>query len=174
MALFVLWLGSPDPESPLIPRFLSYSVISGLDHSWSLLTVYWLSLCPPRMRAKSLQSCPTLCNPMTLARQAPLSMGILQARILEWVARPPPGDLPNPGIEPRSPTFQADSLPSKPTGRPMNTGVGSLQGLFLHCRRILHQLSYPGSPLSHLGSPVYNFTTSTYPFICSWTFSYSG
>ena len=34
------------------------------------------------------QSCPTLCNPMTIAHQALLSMGILQARILEWVAMP--------------------------------------------------------------------------------------
>ena len=32
------------------------------------------------------QSCPTHCDPMDVARQAPLSMGILQARILEWVA----------------------------------------------------------------------------------------
>ena len=34
------------------------------------------------------QSCPTLCNPWTVARQAPLSMGILQERILDWVAMP--------------------------------------------------------------------------------------
>ena len=39
--------------------------------------------------------------------QAPLSMGILQARILEWVVMPSPGDLPNPGIEPRPPALQA-------------------------------------------------------------------
>ena len=39
---------------------------------------------------------------------------------------PFPGDLPNPGIEPRSPTLQADSLPAEPQGRPKNTGVGSL------------------------------------------------
>jgi len=38
---------------------------------------------------------------------------------------PPPGDLPNPGIKPRSLTLQADSLPSEPLGKPMNTGVGS-------------------------------------------------
>ena len=36
--------------------------------------------------------------------------GILQAIILEWVAIPSPGDLPDPGIEPRSPALQADSL----------------------------------------------------------------
>ena len=45
-------------------------------------------------------------------------MEILQARILEWVAMPSSGDLPNPGIEPRSPTLQADSLLSEPPGRP--------------------------------------------------------
>ena len=38
--------------------------------------------------AKLLQLCPALCDLMDIARQAPLSMGILQARILEWVAVP--------------------------------------------------------------------------------------
>ena len=53
--------------------------------------------------------------PWTVTLQAPLSRGILQARRLEWVAMPsPPGDLPNPGIKPRSSTLQADSLPSEP------------------------------------------------------------
>ena len=42
--------------------------------------------------------------------------GILQARILEWVAIPFPGHLPDPGVEPRSPALQADSLPSQPPG----------------------------------------------------------
>ena len=62
------------------------------------------------------------------------TFGILQARVLEWVAFPSPGDLPNPGIKPRSPTLQEDSLPSEPPGNPENTGVGSLfllQGIFL-------------------------------------------
>ena len=44
-------------------------------------------------------------RPCGLAR---LPMGILQARILEWVAIPPPGDLPNSGIQPRSPALPAD------------------------------------------------------------------
>ena len=44
-----------------------------------------------------------------------------------WSGRPfpSPGDLPNTGIEPRSPTLQADSLPAEPPGKPKNTGVGS-------------------------------------------------
>ena len=57
-------------------------------------------------------------TPWTIALQAPLSMGILQAKILEWVASPPPGDLPNPGIKPRSPAVQADSSLSEPPGKP--------------------------------------------------------
>ena len=46
---------------------------------------------------------------------------------------PPSGDLPNPGIEPRFPALQVDSLPSEPPGKPKNTGVGSLslQGILL-------------------------------------------
>ena len=52
--------------------------------------------------------------------------GILQSRMLEWVAFPPPGNLPNPGIEPRSPALQVDSLPAEPQGKPKNTGVASL------------------------------------------------
>ena len=74
--------------------------------------------------------------------------GSLQARILEWVAVPSPGDLTNPGIEPRSPTLQAYSSPAEPQGKSHNTGVGRLsllQGIFptqewnrglLQCRRI--------------------------------------
>ena len=42
--------------------------------------------------------------------------GILQARILEWVA------FPNPGMEPRSPTLQVDSLPAEPQGWPFGGG----------------------------------------------------
>ena len=47
----------------------------------------------------------TLCDPMDYTAH-----GILQARILEWVALPSPGDLPDPGIKPGSPALQVDSL----------------------------------------------------------------
>ena len=50
---------------------------------------------------KSLQLCPTLCDPMDGSPPGSSVHGILQARILEWIALPsPPGDLPDPGIEP--------------------------------------------------------------------------
>ena len=51
---------------------------------------------------------------------------------LGFAAQRQPGDLPNPGMEPRSPALQGDSLPAEPQGKPKNTGVGSLslQGIF--------------------------------------------
>ena len=54
-----------------------------------------------------------------VAHQALLSTGILLPRILqwEWVLCPPLGDLPSPGIKPRSPTLQVDSLLSEPPGK---------------------------------------------------------
>ena len=55
--------------------------------------------------------------PWTVARQAPLSMGILQVRILEGLLCSPPGDPPNPGIELSPVALQADSLLSEPPGK---------------------------------------------------------
>ena len=76
--------------------------------------------------AQSLSHVQLFATPQTVTHQALLSVGILQARILERLPCPSPGDLPNPGFEPRSPTLQADSLPSEPPGKPKNTGAGSL------------------------------------------------
>ena len=55
--------------------------------------------------------------------------GILQARILEWVAISFSGDLPHPGIEPESPVLQADSLQSFPTREALGTSAVPLQTL---------------------------------------------
>ena len=105
------------------------------------------------VKVEVTQPCPNLCDPIDYTVH-----GILQARILEWVGFPfSPGDLPNPGVKPRSPALRVDSLPAKPQGKPKNTGVGSRslrQRIFLtqesnhgplHCRQILYQLSYQGS-----------------------------
>ena len=66
------------------------------------------------MHAKSLQLCPTLCDPIDYSLPGFSVHGILQARILKWVAIPFPVELPDPGIEPCSPELQGDSLPSEP------------------------------------------------------------
>ena len=88
--------------------------------------------------------------------------GILQARILEWLAFP----FSRGSSQPRSLTLQVDSLPAESQGKPKSTGVGSLsllQWIFpaqelnwglLHCRQILYQLSYQES-LSRLKSHTF-------------------
>ena len=62
------------------------------------------------------KSCPTLVTPWTIACQAPLSMGFSRQEYWSGLPFPSPGDLPNPGIEPRSPALQADSLPTELPG----------------------------------------------------------
>ena len=70
------------------------------------------------MCVKVTQSCPTLCNPMDCSLLQSSVHKILQARIY-WsgLPFPSPGRLPDPGIEPRSPALQANSLPSEPLGK---------------------------------------------------------
>ena len=53
----------------------------------------------------------------TIARQAPLSMGFSRQENWSGFPCPPPGDLPDPGIEPRSPALQVDALTSEPPGK---------------------------------------------------------
>ena len=69
-----------------------------------------------KVRVKVAQSCLTLCDPLDYTVH-----GMLQVRILEWVAFPFSRDLPNPGIESRSPALQADSLPAELPGKPFKT-----------------------------------------------------
>ena len=63
---------------------------------------------------KSLSHVQLFANPWTVAYQAPLSMGFSRPECWSGLPFPSPGDLPNPGIEPRSPSLQADALLSEP------------------------------------------------------------
>ena len=129
----------------------------------------------PRGRHKvPTQLCLTLCNPVDCSPPGSSVHGISQARMLEWVAIPPPGDLPNPGINTgiksesltfptlanrfftTSATWEAQGLHSPRNSPGQNTGVGSrspLQRIFPtqrwnpsvpHCGRSLYQLSHQG------------------------------
>ena len=81
------------------------------------------------MKVLVAQSWVTLCDPMDCSPLGSTIHRILQAGILEWVAMPfsrgssrprdSPGDLPDPRVEPRSPTWQADSLQSEAPGKPV-------------------------------------------------------
>ena len=57
-------------------------------------------------------------TPWTVARQAPRSVGFPRQEYWSGLPFPSPGGLPDPGIKPRSPALQADSLPSEPPGKP--------------------------------------------------------
>ena len=57
----------------------------------------------------------------TVARQAPLSMGSSRQKYWSGLPFPSPGDLPDPGIEPRSPSLHTDSLLSVPPGKPLES-----------------------------------------------------
>ena len=71
-----------------------------------------------KVKAKSLSRVHLLVNPGTAAHQAPPSMGFSRQEYWSGMPFPSPGDVPNPGIEPRSPTLQADALPSEHPGKP--------------------------------------------------------
>ena len=104
-------------------------------------------------KVKVAQSCPTLCNPVDCSpwNSPGRNTEVGSCSLLQVI-------FPTQGLNPGLPTLQADSSPAEPPGKPKNTGVGSLsllqwifptqewnQGL-LHCRWILYQLSYQGSP----------------------------
>ena len=135
----------------LLHRFISWPVII-------LFCLCTLAISHPTAvhslweKVKVTQLCLTLCNPMIYTVH-----GILQARILEWVA------FPRGSFQPRDPT-QISHITGRffirwATGKPENARVGSLsllqqifltqelnQGL-LHCRQILYHLSHQGSPV---------------------------
>ena len=98
--MLAIWSLVPLPF--LKPAWTSGS--SRFMYSWSLawrILSITLLVCADAA-AKSLQSCPTLCSPIDGSPPGSPVPGILQARTLEWVACPPPGDLPDPGIQPIS------------------------------------------------------------------------
>ena len=73
-----------------------------------------------------IQLCPTLCDPMHCSLPGSSVHGILQEEF------PPPGDLPSPGIEPRSPALQADSLPPEPPGKLLLTYNMPYKNIYAH------------------------------------------
>ena len=82
------------------------------QHGWTLRVWKW------KWKCQSLSRVQLFVTPWTVARQAPLSVGFSRQEHWSGLPCPPPRDLPNPGIEPRSTALQADSLPSEPPGRP--------------------------------------------------------
>ena len=79
-----------------------------------------MKIVPTSCRKKEWLRCVQLfVTPWTIACQAPLSMEFYRKEYWSGLPIPSPKDFPNPGIEPRSPALQADSLPSEPPEKPL-------------------------------------------------------
>jgi len=93
-------------------------------------------------------------TPWTAAGQAPLSMEFSMHEHWSGLPCPPPGDLPNPGIKPRSPALQADSLPTEPPGKPKSkewvAWWAAVYGVAQSWTRLKRLSSSSGSSLSLL------------------------
>ena len=76
------------------------------------------NVCLPRLPIKLLSPVQLFVIPRTVAYQAPPSMEFSRKEYWNGLPFPSPGDLPNPGIKPRSPTLQADALLSELQGKP--------------------------------------------------------
>ena len=88
-------------------------------------------------------------TPLTVAYQAPLSMGFSRQECWSGLPLPSPGDLPHPGIEPVSPAFQADTLPSEPPGKPILDAAAAAAKSLQSCPTLWDPRdgSLPGSPI---------------------------
>ena len=73
-----------------------------------------------KVKVKSLSHVQLFAAPWTVAHQAPPSVGFSSQEYWSGLPSPSPGDLPDPGIEPRSLALQADALPSEPPGKPVS------------------------------------------------------
>ena len=128
------WRGQPYPQSNhhLETRIYGKNTLQSIQ--WQSLSRVWL-----------------FATPWTVVHQAPPSMGLSRQEYWSGLLFPSPGDLPNSGIEPGSPTWQADSLPSEKPWKPLSQwrsyekqnyteGEGGRQ---LRRNMILHVLIFP-------------------------------
>ena len=86
---------------------------------WNFLANFVItSMSSLNVNVKLLSCVRLFATPWTVAYQGPLSMGFPRQEYCSGWPFPFPRDLPNPGIEPRSPALRADALPSEPPGKP--------------------------------------------------------
>ena len=106
---YVLSLSYTPLAGKLLPGFILYSILCEWSRSVRLFATPW-----------------------TVAYQALPSMGFSRQECWSGLPFPSPGDLPDPGIEPRSPTLQADALPWEPSGKPRLPTKNSREMLVFH------------------------------------------
>ena len=105
----------------------------------------------------------TLCDPHGATmwpprdHQAPLSVDFSRQEYWSWYPFSSPGDIPNSGIEPRSPTLQVDSLPSEPPGKPINCKPNVIKLYFLESKSFIDTLKESEEGLEKLSFGVFLF-----------------
>ena len=111
---------------------------------------------------KSLSRVQLSATPWTVAHQAPPSMGFSRQEYWSGLPFPSPGDLPNPGIKPRSAALQANALTSEPPGKPMGNLYSEAQNL---AGRNFNDSLYP---TCHLPFPLMSITRQYifFPQLC--------
>ena len=118
--MWVQFLGGEDPlegEMATHSSILAWKIPS-TEQPGGLQSMRWQGS-PTCIKSEVAQSCPTLCNPVdcspsgSAVHEALLSMGLSRQEYWSRLPFPSPGDLPNPGFEPRSPALQADALTSE-------------------------------------------------------------
>ena len=104
---------------------------------------------------KKLSSVWLFATPWTVAHQAPQSLGFSKTEYWSGLPFPSPGDLPNPGIKPRSPTLQADPLTSEP---PWKTYIYIYTHTHTHTYICTHTYIYIHSQfMNHINLPISRF-----------------
>ena len=113
------WSGLSFPSSGYLPN-------PGMEPTSPVLQADFLPLSQEGSHTETMCVCVSrsvmsdFCSPMDFkAHEAPLSMEFSMQECWSRLPFPSPGDLPDPGIEPRSPALQADALPSEPPGKPL-------------------------------------------------------
>ena len=102
-----------DRDHLFICMFSTY--ISLVECPWSLAPFFdWIAFLLLKVKVKSLSHGQLFATPWTVAYEAPQSIEFSRQEYWSGLPFPSPGDFPNPGIEPRSPTLQTDALPSEP------------------------------------------------------------
>ena len=121
----------PNKSHPFHPQICIFSCLSYLEVTLVLLQnasiptlrFQTLSVTEPVNIVVGQLLCPTLCDPTDCSLPGSSVHGISQARILEWVVIPSPGDLPNPGMEPASPALAGRFFITEPPGKPWDLSI---------------------------------------------------
>ena len=132
-----IWNNPSQQQKKLIQRIQQWNQINysyTWHHGW-MSQIYTINE-RKKVKVKLLSHVRLFVIPWTVIHQASLSMGFSRQEHWSRLPFPPPGDLPNPGIEPRSPALQTDNLPSEPPGKPERRWIQRICAIWFNSPKI--------------------------------------